>query len=421
LSCVQVTNADSAHLFLQAFPALEELVLQRVYLCFGTLFSMLAAHNTCPLRSITLDYCTIGDAALEAAATALAQLPSLKAYHAVDRDVASPVASSLTALTSLEAGCAEAGDPPADTQLVKMVSHNRGFQSLATGPGGVLPAELLQSLLMSCSTLTRINLYADDIGDEVLDILLQYGPNITGVALGDQTITTDRANHPCSWQRLRLGHQHNILAGLAYLPVRSVQELKTTNDADMLQLPVSPLSKDLPLLQRAVSNLKACPAWQKQPAARILLYTPDWYIDDIPDMDVITELLSTLSPLRGPHLQQLGISLKVDFGQQEVQVIASSVGRGLKSLALYGGFIKPSFWPALSQHLPNLRELKLKYTPADDIPGITAYLRTVTQPFTLYIGLGVLPDDTLAHDAWQLHNVTVVQEWPRDAFDCYFA
>jgi hypothetical protein len=98
-------------------------------------------------------------------------------------------------------------------------------------------------------------------------------------------------------------------------------------------------------------------------------------------------------------------------------VIASSLGSSLRSLSLHRGVIQPSFWPAVSQHLPNLKELKLMHRVRGNIPGITAYLRTVTQPFTLYIGRGILPDNTMSDDAWQPHNVCVKQEWPPDAFD----
>jgi hypothetical protein len=56
------------------------------------------------------------------------------------------------------------------------------------------------------------------------------------------------------------------------------------------------------------------------------------------------------------------------------------------------------------------------------IMGITAYLCKLTQPFTLYIGPGVVADQLVADladsvSAWQLQNVSVKRKFPADECD----
>jgi hypothetical protein len=385
--------ADSAHLIAQAFPAVTELKLCKVELGDGALFSMLAAQARCPLTSLTLHWCEIKDTAVQVAATALAQLPSLRAFHVRNGGTLPSFASQLTALTHLGAGL-EAGLSPPDTQLVKAVSRNKGLQSLDLLTSSVpLAAGMLQHLLMGCSSLTQLDLTSQDVDDQKLDILLEHGTNLTDVRLGRLCLTRSRAGHTCRWQSLLLVGA-GVLAGLANLPLKSVQELQTTYDSERaMHLPLIPSSQLVPLLQQAASNLGSCPAWQEQPAGRVALYT------DLPvaiSKAQKLQLLSALSPLGGPHLQHLSISIKVTYDQQEVQVLGRSLGSTLKSLSLHKGIVKPSFWSALSQHLPHLNKLGFAYTVAVTTVGMSAYLRTVAQPFTLYIGPRVLPDQHIA-------------------------
>jgi hypothetical protein len=400
------------------------LYLYQVELGDGALFSVLAVQPACPLSSITLHSCNIKDTAVQVAAAALARLPSLRACNVDDGGtVTLCIASQLTALTHLE-GELEADVPPADTQLVKAVSRNKGLQSLdvSLSRSASLSAEMLQCLLNSCTNLTQLDLSSQDVDDQGLDVLLQHGTTITDLKLGNLQITLSRADSRCRWQRLCLVGTSGVLAGLAYLPLNSVQELKTGDSAEALYLPFILSPQLTPLLQQAVSNLKTCPAWQRQPATRVLLLT------DLPSRNVdisdsqVAQLFSALSPLGGPHLQHLGISLLTEFGQQEVQVLSRSLGSSLRSLSLRRGVIKRSFWPALSQHLPHLKELGLMHKVQVSITDITAYLRTLTQPLTLYIGQGVVADHIVADltdtiGVWQLQGVSVQQEYPADYRD----
>jgi hypothetical protein len=397
---------------------LTKLELNGVELGDGTLFSMLAAQAACPLSSITLHMCTIHDAAVEVAAAALAQLPSLTACHVQQGSVPLRIASQLTGLTHLE-GEQEAGVPPPDTQLVKAVFRNKGLQSLTVTYTCMewLSAEMLQHLLMGCSNLAQLDL-SQDISDDGLDILLQHGTNITDLALSAVHTTRSWADSTCRWRSLRLRNISKAVAALAYLPLRSVQELGTGGEDGTLHLPLLPAPQLDLLLQRAASNLAACPAWQKQPATRILLYAHPRCATAEPGIEV-AQLLSALSPLGGPHLQHLGISINADWGQQEVQVLARS---SLRSLSLRRGIVKPSFWPALSQHLPHLKELGLMHKVEVNMTDITAFLRKLTQPFTLYMGPDVVADHSVADladsiGAWQLQGVSVKQEYPADEYD----
>jgi hypothetical protein len=142
----------------------------------------------------------------------------------------------------------------------------------------------------------------------------------------------------------------------------------------------------------------------------------------MPDIQA-AQLLSALFPLGGPHLQHLGISVNLEFGQQEMQVLADSLYSSLRSLSLRRGVIKPSFWPALSQHMPHLKELGLMRRVEVSIIGITAYLRALAQPFTLYINADVVAGNTIADltdniGAWQLQNILVKREYPAEDADC---
>jgi hypothetical protein len=281
---------------------LRELFLDQVQLGDAALFTMLAAQAPCLLTSLIVSNCTIKDTAVEAAAAALARLPSLRACRVgCLGTVPLRIASQLTALTHLDGGL-EAGVPFADTQLVKAVSRNKGLQSLTVSSLSVpLSSQMLKRLLDRCSNLTQIDLTSEVINDERLNILLQHGPNITDVRLGGLVLTRSRADSTCKWQRLWLDATETILAGLAYLPLRSVQELGTGgHDWGTLNLPLLPSSqRQVLLLHQAVSNLKACPAWQKQPATRVLLYTYPWGGNAAIPVSQIAQLLSALSPLGG--------------------------------------------------------------------------------------------------------------------------
>jgi hypothetical protein len=274
---------------------------------------------------------------------------------------------------------------------------------------------MLQCLLNSCTNLTQLDLTSEQLTDEGLNVLLQHGPNITDVRLGWLDLTRSRAGSVAKWQRLWMNATNGLLADLAYLPLRSVQDLGTGGDHDgTLYLPLTPSSQLASLLQQAVSNVKTCPAWRKQPATRILLYTHHYDSNAPISAHQAAQLFSALSPLAAPHLQHPGISIRADFGQQEVQLLAGSLGLGsnLRSLSLRREVIKPSFWPALRQHMPRLNELGLMHQVEVSSMGITAYLCTAAQPCTLYIGPGVLADHIVADltdsvGVWQLHSAGV--------------
>jgi hypothetical protein len=360
---------------------------------------------------------------MDATAAALAHLPRLTALHLTRKSNPLHIASQLTKLTSLDVAVdGEVQEVPAGSGLATIAARNPGLQSLRLAPSDAsLSHKTLMSVFSSCGNLTVLDVssHRNVITDQHLDILLQHGTSITDLTLGEASIPHSRAGSPCSWRKLQL-LLPDIVTNLACLPLRSVQALIAGDTEGELHLPLTnrfPSSQLLPLLQQAASNLVACPAWKKQPATRVLLYADASYGRvNIPDGQT-AQLLSALFPLAGPDLQRLGISRKTEFGQQEVQALARSLGSSLKSLSLRRGVIKPCFWPALSQQFPKLKELGLGYKVQVNVVGMVAYLRTAVQPFMLRITAGVFPDDTSADltasiSAWQLQGLSVKVEEP---------
>jgi hypothetical protein len=86
---------------------------------------------------------------------------------------------------------------------------------------------MLQHLLSSCTNLTHIDLTNQLIDDYGLAVLLRYATNVTDVELGYFELAKSRANSTCRWQRLKLETTPSLLEGLAYLPLKSVQDLVT--------------------------------------------------------------------------------------------------------------------------------------------------------------------------------------------------
>jgi hypothetical protein len=65
-------------------------------------------------------------------------------------------------------------------------------------PGGHLQASGLQSLLTSCSSLTKLDLSAGTILDQQkLDVLLDYGRQVTHLACGSFSLKESRASREC--------------------------------------------------------------------------------------------------------------------------------------------------------------------------------------------------------------------------------
>jgi hypothetical protein len=229
---LQVMSASqSVHLIPSSFPALRHLHLFNVQLGSGELFSMLAAQAPCPLTSLTMSYCKIKDTAVDAAASALARLPSLTAFNLMWGWVPLRVASQLPGLTHLDVPVCEEV-PAADVELVTIAARNPGLQSLTLAASDApLSHGTLKSLLTSCANIRVLDLSSIAITDQHLDILLRHGTNITDLTLGDLKPTVSRAGSTCRWQRLWLTWPPDILDGLAYLPLKSVQELKTGDSA----------------------------------------------------------------------------------------------------------------------------------------------------------------------------------------------
>jgi hypothetical protein len=433
--------SSSSYLLASVFPSLRELHLTSVNLEDGALFTMLAMQPNCTLTSLSLMFgridemqqgaaalgscCNMNATAVTKAAAALGRLPSLQSLH-VKGSIPLSIASNLTRLTSLGGWVKDAIDS-ADDELLKTAARNSKLNRLAVyGSRSLqLPAGYLMRLLTNCAHLTELDITDPTLNDEGVDVLLKHGIHIQQLTLGRASLTVRRTDSTVGWRRLKLTSV-SILTQLAYLPLRSVQVLETGDLPGTLPLaltPLTPSEQRVPLLQQAISNLLTCPAWQKQPASRILLFSDStpWHAVVNSDSQRV-QLFSALTPLGGPHVQHLSLSMAGQLGRGDVEVLARSLGSSLTSLYLRRGNIQPTFWPALSHHFPSLKRLVIGCNRDIAAYGILPYLKTVRQPFTLCIDpehwdASATSALTESRDAWGLHGVQLLFEEPHEEWE----
>jgi hypothetical protein len=409
---MQVVHArTSLYLIPSAFPSVKDIRLNNSTLGDGALFTMLSIQPSCSVSSLRLGFSRMEPNVVDVAAAALARLPSLELLQ-LDSYVSARLASRLTGLTSLGAVL---GDDTVSSakELRRILDRNARLECLAVDTSNrTVPGECLRLLLTSHAKLRELDLTNLTLNDQGMDVLLQHGTNIQQLALGSADLTRSWASSTAGWQRLKL-MSVGIVTQLAHLPLSSVQVLETRHAAGTLPLGLTASGPAVERLRQAISNLLTCPAWQQQPASRVLLFNHGAVA--VPSSQR-TQLLSALAPLSGPHIQHLSLSLNMGVGRVEVEALAQSLGGHLTSLYLHRGNIQPSFWPALSEHFPHLKRLAVGSGVYVAAHGIVAYLRTVAQPFTLCMaGSSDELEDCVA--AWQLHGVTVSLPSPAEEFE----
>jgi hypothetical protein len=304
-----------------------------------------------------------------------------------------------------------------------MATHNTQLQKLVVeGSQGVnLLACHLQHLLTSCPGLTELVLNYRSMDQDGLDTLLTHGTRITHLTLSGSSLTASRAHAPCTWEVLRLSHPS--LKQLAYLPLRSVQELTTGYSqgpsGNKLQLrfnSATPAPQLLSLFSQAASNLAACPACTRQPQHFAGLHLAGTHPGLTPQQRV--QLFEALAPLRVMQLQQLRIYSPLELGSPEVEALAHSLGDGIKSLDLWYCTLTGSFWTLLAQHLPNLQHLTLGDCVPTSVSDLSFFLGMRSQSqsgsLTLIIHRWALNDtgfaELEAHIASsQLQNVRLLR------------
>jgi hypothetical protein len=405
------------HLIPQAFPALHHLNLTSVQLGEGALFNMLGVLASSTFQSVIIGNCSINESALESAAAALARLPSLQSLRLEQSGTMMRLVARVTGLTSL---VVHQRRETLDQQVVMFAAGNLRLQKLAMeGSAKDLAAGHLQHLLITCSTLTQLTLHRS-IDQDGLDALLTHGTRITHFTLNSCSLTASRAHVPCTWKVLRLTEPS--LQQLAYLPLRSVQELRTgwgsPDDTLVLRLNSATTAAQLPSLSsQAASNLAACPACTKQPRSFIGLQLTGSPSTLTAQQHV--QLFEALAPLRILQLARLTIySRALELGSPEVDALVHSLGDGVRGLEFMGCLLLSCVWGALAQRLPHLQELTLHGGVQTTVADLSSFLglRSQAQPNSLTINMhwGVLDDagfaELQAHiAALQLQNVRLVR------------
>jgi hypothetical protein len=416
-SCVQVTDAScGAHLIPRAFPALNSLTLTRVQLGDGPLFNQLANQPSPSLTSLQLLHCSINSTAVQHTAAALAQLPGLQALHLEEAGPQAPVklAERCTGLTSLSIKTEQA---VLGEQQVAVAAQNQGLRSLGLMSRQLsaqrLQPDLLQKVLSSCTALTQLTLTCGRVDDQ--GVLLTHGTSITDLTLGNTSLTTSKADWPCSWHKLKL--RYATLQDLAYVPLRSVQELRVTRNGSpwalgQFDLPSrTPAAQLLRLLRQATTNLASCPAWVKAPPSELALVVRVSGLTAAQGL----QLLRALAPVAGRHVTKLRLEAPMQLGQAEVEAIASSFAGSLTSLHLRSATLHDSFWKPLAQHFPNLQELLLEVGIKADVMSVAMYLAMVScrqsaSHQRLHADIGCFYESDATHlqacvAAWGLENI----------------
>jgi hypothetical protein len=149
------------------------------------------------LRKVHID-----SAAVQHAAVALSQLPSLRALHLEGTDLSVPtaLAAQVTGLTSLSICTENRAAVVLGEQQLALVMQNRGLRSLSLVnkqfvylQQGLQP-DLLRQVLTSSMGLTQLELHLLTLDDQGLGVLLTHGTSITDLTMCDTSLTTSKAD-----------------------------------------------------------------------------------------------------------------------------------------------------------------------------------------------------------------------------------
>jgi hypothetical protein len=369
---VHVKGSTFLNLIGLALPSLEHLTVNLSGADLGDGGLITGLQQCSYLSVLSINSFTITPAAVKPLASTLARLQSLRdlglsiAYEC-DTDPAGLVAQ-LTGLTALDftfsngSGfkdviAAAAGNP--ELQVFRVCSGS-------AEPG---PAEL-RHLLTSCALLTELELGCDVLSQDVLEVVLMYGTNITSFTTCDIKPTTSLANRPCKWENLHIysdGAPKLLL--LANLPLHSVTYLQIGHSNFNLALPLGsvPVGQLPSLLHRAASNLAASPAWRAEPSACMSLHCDH---DDKPPAGMVfspeqrVRLLEAVAPLGGPHVTTFRnwfAGAIFEWGRPEIEALAHSLNSTrLTAMELNTGNLSVGFWAALDEKLPSHHCASLK-------------------------------------------------------------
>jgi hypothetical protein len=350
------------------------------------------------LKQLHLQDCLIADVDLQPAAAALAQLENLTD---VSLQGTTPLGllSYITGLTklALKGPCLTPANAwvhvaACNTQLQVLVVELDSYSDRAADSS--LPAAALGQLLTTCRSLSLIQLPDSILDQAALDVLLDEGANITCLSLGRIDATQDRSDKQCTWRELSLASK--AVQQFAYLPLRMIENCNSFSRVLRLSLEGSTSGSQLAgLLSKAISNLVACPAWQRGKADTISLSFPE---DANFTREDRVHLLQALAPVAGvPHFKALELSDNITrsfrignntrsfgIGRAEVEALQHSCGQGLESLKLSFTHLSRSFWAAVTDLLPSVRHI---YCSSVTCEHLVEFCRTrpASNPITLYL------------------------------------
>jgi hypothetical protein len=302
-----------------------------------------------------------------------------------------------------------------DEQQTALIVQNKGLNSLSLAnrqySEQVLQPDLLQQVLTNCTSLTQLMLTSGAVDDQGLEVLLTHGTSITDLTLYATTLTSSKAERACSWHRLTL--LGAALQQLAYLPLKSVQELHTTTGHfvasgqrhRVLHFWNAP-DEQLPyLLHQATTNPASCPAWVKAPPSELTLSGSAQYLTS----DQRLQLLQALAPVAGRHVSKLRLSVRMQLGQAEVEAIASSFPDSLTSLHLDWATLHDSFWKSVAEHFPSLQQLWLGDHIRADAMDLAEYLAMSSRSVLPRLDVNISPTILNQQDSARLQ--ARINEW----------
>jgi hypothetical protein len=360
-----------------AFPSLHSLDIFNADIADGSLF--LSPNAWRALTSLDCSDLRVQQGAVPAIAAALASLPTLTDLT-LGEGAPAGFAAQMTGLTSL---CmfVNSGEQGAK-DVMATATRNPGLQLLSvddfTSEPEDIAAPVLQHLLQSCTTLTSLCLPNRFIDQQGLDVLLQYGPCITTLAVSSFDLSASRSDRECGWESLELEMGPmcgSFLKQLAYLPLRGVHTISMPEHAESpesldhlhVPLPAFKTKEQRELLRAAAVNLAASKAWQDCPATSVTLLASSG------DNSCLGEVLCALAPLGGEHITALTITgtddeeggrsymIEVNINKAEVEALAASFGSAITSIYLDHCRLSLDFWPALARCFPAVTRLSLGY------------------------------------------------------------
>jgi hypothetical protein len=229
------------------------------------------------------------------------------------------------------------------------------------------------------------------IRQQAFDALLAHATQLTHFTCQVLDLSEDRSQSACSWKELVTG-DCSIPQVLAHLPLHSLSRVRLSWPWEAFEVPsacpslVCRLPSCTPAeIQAALTNLRACPAWQASgPSVHVRVNSQG-------QDQAVEQWLSALAALANKEVQLSVMAPEVQMTREVVQCLGATFGRSLTRLTLLICSIPHDFWPAVWRHLPGLQELRLwnGAVGAVTCADIAAFCSHATRPLSLRLGRGL--------------------------------